>query len=327
MNTAQRQRVSVVIPVYNRARVLLRTLQSVLEQTYPPDKLVVVDDGSDDNTAGAAEQWLGSRQCPFQWQVLRKEHSTAAETRELGYAEVTGQEYVAFLDSDDQWPADFLARTVATMDRHPDAVAITADRQATRLNGKTHNLDSSSIAVNPTVFLYKNDAGIASSTLFRVTAIERAGRWRSELESGEDFTLFLEIAQLGPWLYSEGAPVHFDRGTANSGEEGNLSMRRASMALEWAHMYEHAYPELCRNFPDIQASLKEGISIRWHGAGKAFLRCDDLRQSAHCHREALRWNPRNHKAWFRWLLMEIFRYLPPVFWLFDRTVKRSKWVP
>ena len=324
MNTTQQQRVVVVIPVYNRARVLLRTLQSVLDQTHPPDKLVIVDDGSDDDTADVAEQWLENRQCPFQWQIIRKAHTTAADTRERGFAEVAEQEYVAFLDSDDHWPADFLARTVDAMDRHPRAVAISADRRAGRKNGKILNLDSSFIAVDPIVFLYKNDAGIASCSLFRASAIESAGRWSSELETGEDFTLFLKIAKLGTWLYSEGDPVYFDRDTAKSGDEGNLSRRSPSLTLDWAQMYEHSYPELCRDFPHIQMSLKEGISNRWHGAGKAFLKCDDLRQSAHCHRNALRWNQRNHRARFRWLLMSSFYFIPPLFWLFNATIKREK---
>ena len=88
--------VSVVIPTYNRARWLGDALRSVLQQSHPPLEILVVDDGSTDDTAGLCAQ-MGPlvRHIP-------QAHAGAAAARNRGLHEARG-EYVAFLDSDDLW--------------------------------------------------------------------------------------------------------------------------------------------------------------------------------------------------------------------------------
>lgn len=86
--------ISVIIPVYNRARLIGDTIQSLLAQTIPPLEIIVVDDGSTDETADVAERFGA----PVK--VLRKRRSGPSAARNLGFAESRGQ-YIHFFDSDD----------------------------------------------------------------------------------------------------------------------------------------------------------------------------------------------------------------------------------
>lgn len=107
--------VSVVIPSYNRAHVIAETLDSVLAQTYRNLEIIVVDDGSKDDTAGAVKPYLGKIV------YLPQKNGGLASARNAGMARATG-EYIAWLDSDDLWNPEKIAVQVAVMQRHPEVV-------------------------------------------------------------------------------------------------------------------------------------------------------------------------------------------------------------
>jgi glycosyltransferase involved in cell wall biosynthesis len=94
--------ISVVIPSYNRASLIPETLDAVLSQTVPPDEVIVVDDGSDDNTQSVLASY-GNRIRP-----IYIPNSGDLVARNTGLREARGR-LVAFCDSDDLWTADFLA--------------------------------------------------------------------------------------------------------------------------------------------------------------------------------------------------------------------------
>ncbi len=98
-------RVSVIIPAYNRAHVLGRAIGSVLAQTYRDFELIVVDDGSTDNTA------LLPACCDDRVTLVRQDNRGVSAARNAGIRHSHG-EFVAFLDSDDEWLPNKLARQV-----------------------------------------------------------------------------------------------------------------------------------------------------------------------------------------------------------------------
>ena len=87
---------SVIIPTYNRADLLIRALKSVENQTQPADEVIIVDDGSTDNT-----QELLLRNFP-QFQALSQPRKGVSAARNLGISNAKNQ-WIAFLDSDDEW--------------------------------------------------------------------------------------------------------------------------------------------------------------------------------------------------------------------------------
>ncbi len=108
--------VSVIIPAYNAEKYLSCAIGSVLAQTWKASEVIVVDDGSTDNTAAIAAGFRDVR-------LIRNTHSGAAATRNLGVRQATGR-YLAFLDADDLWLPDKLDRQLVHLAHTPKAKAV-----------------------------------------------------------------------------------------------------------------------------------------------------------------------------------------------------------
>lgn len=117
MTVVAAPRVSVVIPAYNAAAFLERTLDSVRGQTYRDWELMIVDDGSSDDTHGVADRYLVRHGLPGR--VVRQPNLRIAAARNAGLRAAHAP-YVALLDHDDLWYPDKLAVVMAEFDRHPD---------------------------------------------------------------------------------------------------------------------------------------------------------------------------------------------------------------
>ena len=307
MHTNERQssEAGVIIPVLNRAQTLVRTLPYVTAQTAPPRQLVIVDDGSGDDSAAAAEQWLSEHAPAFAWQVIRTQHAGAATARNLGLAALRDTPFVAFLDSDDHWPVDFLERTARLLRANPVAVAASVDRRFLASDGTLLQQDDcSALANEPIHWMFFRGAGIASCTLLRLDAVNRVGNWPDQLRFAEDLKLFIDIAQRGPWLHSPGAPVEFDLGYAAAcGEEDNLSRRYEGADWRWVCVYEQIFQELCaRNVPVDRSKLQQAIAVVWDRAGKHLLTRGQRGEAQDCFLKSIRWKPSQFRAWKRLVL-------------------------
>jgi glycosyltransferase involved in cell wall biosynthesis len=102
--------VSVIIPTYNRAGSVVEAVRSARAQTYPAKQIIVVDDGSTDDTAARLAGVAGVEYC-------RQENRGQGAARNRGLQLARG-EYIASLDSDDLWDGDFLARSVGCLETH-----------------------------------------------------------------------------------------------------------------------------------------------------------------------------------------------------------------
>jgi len=109
--------VSVIIPVYNAAPWLTATLESVLGQSAPPRQVIVVDDGSTDQSAAIARRYLP------QIELVQQPNAGCAHARNRGVDLATG-EYLAFLDADDYWTTDKLALQLAAFQQTPTLEAL-----------------------------------------------------------------------------------------------------------------------------------------------------------------------------------------------------------
>lgn len=107
-------KITVVIPVYNAEAYLDKTIQSVLAQSYSDFEVILVNDGSQDRSVEICEQFHDPR-----IQILHQENQGPAAARNLGIRHAQG-EYVAFLDGDDLWTEDKLARHIEHLDRNPE---------------------------------------------------------------------------------------------------------------------------------------------------------------------------------------------------------------
>src|SRR5262245_3320321 len=121
--------VSVLIPTYNRAHLVARSVESALAAMLPDDELIVADDGSTDNTEQVLAPYAG------RIRLLRLPHGGAGVTRNAAIGVAT-RPLVAFLDSDDEWDSDKLVLQRALMDARPDVLFCFSDFRVRETDGR-----------------------------------------------------------------------------------------------------------------------------------------------------------------------------------------------
>lgn len=202
-NSSGRISVSVVIPTYNRAQSVCEAIDSVLAQIPAPHELIVVNDGSTDNTSELLGEY-GDR-----ISVLHQENSGAGVARNAGVKYATG-EWVAFLDSDDLWLPGRLAalhRDLASSSN--DIVGHTGDM---RLTGLGYDLEvfnqrgwkfPENRAERIDCPLAQAIAGIHPPvTALRRDCVLEEGGFNTDRRIYEDPPLFCALALRGPWLFT-----------------------------------------------------------------------------------------------------------------------------
>lgn len=120
--------VSVIIPTYNRAYIIGRSIDSVLAQTYRPIELIIVDDGSTDDTAEVVRRYGD------EVRYIHQHNAGVAAARNTGFAAARG-EFIALLDSDDYWYPWKIELQIAFLQRHPDVGMVWTDMKAVTNDG------------------------------------------------------------------------------------------------------------------------------------------------------------------------------------------------
>ncbi|MGB0064626.1 MAG: glycosyltransferase family A protein [Terracidiphilus sp.] len=183
--------ISVVIPAYNAAHFLPRSLASVFAQTLPPTEVIVVDDGSSDNSAQVAEQ-LGAK-------VIRRPNGGQASARNAGIEAARG-EWIALLDADDWWEPKKLARQTAAI--RPGAVLVYTGAKQFDDSGvrAVHRAIDPSVAKK--MLRYSNPI-TASSVLVRRQAVLDLGGFNVAAPPCEDWELWARLLPIGQFVAVE----------------------------------------------------------------------------------------------------------------------------
>ena len=185
-------KVSVIIPTYNRARIVGEAIDSVLFQRYDDSELIVVDDGSTDGTEELVASYLP------RLTYLYQEHQGVSAARNRGIASARG-EYLSFLDSDDLWLRDKLSSQIHFMESHPECLICYTDeiwiRKGVRVNPmKKHRKYSGMIFEQCLPLCIVSP----SSVLIARTLLDEVGIFDETLEVCEDYDLWLRIAARYP---------------------------------------------------------------------------------------------------------------------------------
>ncbi len=209
--------VSVIIPTYNRAGFLEEALASVIAQTYRPLEIIVVDDGSTDETP-----WRISR---FPVRYVRGPRRGVSAARNRGIRLSRG-EFVAFLDSDDLWLPEKVARQVEFFLRHPEAVAVQPEevwmRRGQRVNPRKRHAKEGGYIFHRCVELCVVSP---SGVMLRRRVLEELGMFDESFPACEDYELWLRISSRYP-IYLLPEPLLIKRG----GHEDQLSRQPG---LDW----------------------------------------------------------------------------------------------
>lgn len=100
-------KVSVIIPLYNKALFVTKALDSVLAQTFTDYECVIINDGSTDDSASIAQQWMQNKACGERFRLINQPNAGVSAARNHGI-ELSQGEYIAFLDADDWWEPNYL---------------------------------------------------------------------------------------------------------------------------------------------------------------------------------------------------------------------------
>jgi len=119
MNQSGKHLVSVVIPTFNSGKFITDTLKSVLNQTYANFEIIVIDDGSTDNTVSILKNLTNNDKRINYYKI--KHSGRPAIPRNFGIEKSKG-EFIAFLDADDLWDKNKLATQISEFEKHPDYV-------------------------------------------------------------------------------------------------------------------------------------------------------------------------------------------------------------
>ncbi|MBN2188453.1 MAG: glycosyltransferase family 2 protein [Chitinispirillaceae bacterium] len=187
--------VAVILPTYNRAALIERAVRSVLGQTFRDFELVVVDDGSTDNTA---ELPVFKNPDPRLRYVKLPENRGVSAARNAG-VKTTSAPWLAFLDSDDEWLPEKLEKQVRWTHAHPDMLIVQTReiwiRHGRRVNPpKTHEKSGGDLFAAS----LERCMITPSSAMLKRTLFEEAGGFNESLPACEDYDLWLRITRRCP---------------------------------------------------------------------------------------------------------------------------------
>jgi glycosyltransferase involved in cell wall biosynthesis len=178
-------KISVVIPAYNAAVFLPRCLKSVFAQTLKPDEVIVVDDGSTDNTASLATQ-LGAT-------VIRRPNGGLSAARNTGIKHAAS-EWIALLDADDLWSPEKLQRQVLCLG--PDVVLAYTGIRIFDNTGVLDERPAADAVVSTKVLRFRNPI-TPSSVLVKRDAVLQAGGFREDIRACEDWEMWVRLQRMG----------------------------------------------------------------------------------------------------------------------------------
>lgn len=183
--------VSVVIPAYNAARTVRAAIDSALDQTVSDLEVIVVDDGSSDDTAEIVEGI-----CDPRVYLVHQSNCGAAAARNTGIRHATGT-WVALLDSDDLWLSHKLERQLAVLDANPSVLAVESGAYFVNDALNVLHVRRCVQPENPllTFLRFQNLPNAASTWVFARCMVEKMGMFDPSLEILEDWDISIKIAR------------------------------------------------------------------------------------------------------------------------------------
>ena len=183
--------ISVIIPAYNAERTIIKTVESVIQQTFSDFEIIVIDDGSTDRTLELLRDIKDNR-----LKIFSYENGGLPVARNRGIARATG-EFISFIDADDLWTPDKLELQLAALQQNSEA-GVAYSWTAYFIDGREESI----FPYNPVFFegnvydklLVNNFVASGSNILARKKAIESVGKFEPTLKSCEDWDYYIRLA-------------------------------------------------------------------------------------------------------------------------------------
>ncbi len=222
--------VSVLVPSYNHAKFVERTLRSIFAQTLPPKKLIVIDDGSKDESVAVIERILA--ESPIDSELIARENRGLSATLNDGYARLDG-EFFAYLGSDDLWLPNFLAEQTLLLESRPAAslafchayVIDEDDNIIDRTDNWTDFADGHMLPM-----LLQGEIPSSPGVLYRRSALlEKPWNENARLE---DYELYLNLASRTELARNEKLLCAWRQHSSNTSDDSPLMLREQIAAQD-----------------------------------------------------------------------------------------------
>lgn len=275
-------RISVVIPLYNKAAEVERTLLSVVSQVLLPLETVVVDDGSTDGSAEIAER-VAELHPAAAIRILRQPNGGVSAARNRAVAEARG-EFVALLDADDRWMPDHLANIEQLIDEHPDCGIYAS---AFMVDDGRRLVDADTPAAEGVIDFFaeavRSYAVIPSAAVLRRTTLLAAGGFPEGMRMGEDQFVWVKMARLSSVAVSRTRTVIYSRAASNRSAAG---YRPESCGRTIAELLDDARSDAEREYI-ARIALGKGLLESVGGDTASARRTLELFGFTRCNRRAL----------------------------------------
>lgn len=195
MTFSQDKLVSIIIPSYNSARFLKDTLTSVLDQSYKNIEVILVNDGSIDETDEVIKEFVQDLRLKY----YKKVNEGVSKTRNFGFKHSKG-DYIAFLDADDVFFSDNLRRKVEFLENNSDFDAVHSDVQYLDSAGsklQRFNKGVSGSGLHTRVLLWNETVipAFSSNIVIRRSVLNKVGDWDENLSTAADQDLTIRICK------------------------------------------------------------------------------------------------------------------------------------
>jgi glycosyltransferase involved in cell wall biosynthesis len=188
--------VSVVIPTFNHQNYVLATIESVLSQTFKDHQIIVVDDGSTDETANVLAPLIQTQTIVY----YRQPNAGQAAARNQGLSAATG-EFIAFLDDDDLWPVEKLSWQVDALRSNASAVAVGGSVEIIDRDARSVCAIPMARSTLSFISLFEGSPFWSpGQTLIRTSALASVGNLDVTVPSADDLDLWFKLARAGELL-------------------------------------------------------------------------------------------------------------------------------
>ena len=207
--------ISVVIPLYNKEKVIARTVESVLNQTMPNFELIIVNDGSKDNSLSVAQQLalLDNRIL-----IINKPNGGVSSARNTGIKAASG-EYIALLDGDDTWDPIFLEEQIRLIHDFPKAGMWGVNYAFVRNGVPYPCIQGMGVGFRGYVENYfgttHNDLFCSSSVVIRKEVFDQVGFFDERIAASEDLDMWFRIILHYPIVYYDKVLVSYQQDAEN----------------------------------------------------------------------------------------------------------------
>lgn len=285
-----RHSISVVIPCYNQATFLANAIGSLLTQTRPPDEIIVVNDGSTDNTAEVA----GRYGPPVK--VINQANSGRSVARNVGLSACQG-DLIAFLDSDDTLPRTSLEQRASLLESHPDWSVIYSDVQFIQPDGQlgkyySHLMPHLQPSGNVFGAMVRHNLMPIHAFLFRRTCLQQSGFFDESLHSMEDYDFWLRMAANFNFYYLDAPLAYYHIHAEQTTRLTQKPMQRNDLKVHERVFTMAAFAQL--------SPLERARAYSTHGT-----RCAQLGEMA----DARRWYQQAQQEASAWKMPLLLRWL------------------